>query len=429
MMTTREPIHQIIFGFTDAGLGVVDQSIQHDTLVWHDRLSRVARLSPVQLSTGAYVPPFAFTYLEYGDQQAMLLRRANTGGQGRNNSHALVASINRLRPLSLSLRDWNGWQDQPSYEPVGPITESLHEVSVRWQESMLCEVDTHRLHVTKILRRLVEEPERRLSVLPAEEGTVLPLLWMCRQVLEPLFGPSTSPFRWTFSTFEETDADEHPHVPAVPRVVFLPETPPAGGTSRDRVFLNDPQPCDSSWELAESIVDSYLRDPRNWATSTRYRLRQEQDIHRRLASFRNGSSGLSTWQTRHTGATAVARTVVAQPDQEGRDLELSHGYRDQWSGLDEQTVRSTVTPQEIDHSSLTMEQVLWWLEKDELAPGERRALTGRLRELLAEQQKPAEQQKDVFAGELATGLWELEWKMRIYALAVITVLLLAQIIF
>jgi hypothetical protein len=396
-----------MFGFTDTGLGLMQGSFQPETGVWHDRLSRVARLNPVQFPDGAYVPPFAFTYLEYDDGTAVLLRRADSGGRGRNYSHALVASTGRLRPLSLSLPLWSGWRERPSNEPLRAITADLSGERVMWREHMLDTMHTHRNHVTKILRRLVEEPERKLTVLHAEEDHGLPLLWICHEVLEPLFASSTSPFWWTYSTFEATDTDEHPVGSGTPRVVFLPELPAAGETSRNRVFLAERPERDSSWHIAESIVDRYLEDPGRWPTFVDHRLGKEPDVCRRLKSFHNGSSR----------AVTTRKSVPAQePDR--RDVE-----RDQRFGRDEPAAGSPpVAQQESDYSSWHADRVLARLDAGGLTVDEGRALTARLREILAARQEPA-------TCGVATHLRELERRLQLLVLIAVTVLLLAEIVF
>jgi hypothetical protein len=235
---------------------------------------------------------------------------------------------------------------------------------------------------------------------------------MCHEVLEPLFASSASAFRWTYSTFEATDTDEHPLEPGTPRVVFLPELPPAGETRRNRVFLTDRPAHDSSWHLAQSIVDCYLADPGRWSALVEHRVGKELDLYRRLDSFRNGSSRAGT-----------TMTSVAQPDPVRPELDRRSADRDQrFEGEERATRWSAVVHQQRDYSSCDLEQVLGRLEEEGVAPEERRALTARVREIVAKPREPA-------PCGVAAQLREMEHRLWLLALIVVTVLLLADIIF
>ena len=101
-------------------------------------------------------------------------------------------------------------------------------------------------------------------------------------------------------------------------------------------------------------MDRYLADPGRWSTEVEHLLGNEPDMYRRLKSFRHGSSRVGTIRT----SVIATEPVLQELDRRGADWE-------QWSERDEQmTWLSKVAQQQCDYSSWDAEKVLGRLEED-----------------------------------------------------------------
>ncbi|MBB5959583.1 hypothetical protein FHS29_006204 [Saccharothrix tamanrassetensis] len=248
-------VDQFLFGFRSGEMGVVSSSLAHDfraECVWADRLTRHARVQPSQLGDRSYAPATSWSYLEFGNGEAALLRRSNGAEAGRNHAHALVGAAVDLHSNAHALWQWPGWLDAPG--PVAPTRLAVADL-IAERDGTSAGFDrrcaAHENLVVPLVRAVLADPSVRLSVVAAPEEAVPDLVWLLRRIAEPF-----SSVARTFSTYEYSDDRA---VPDLPGVVFLPTTPSAGETEHRRVFLTDtPPPDDPTWTAARALVKRYL---------------------------------------------------------------------------------------------------------------------------------------------------------------------------
>lgn len=262
--THRGTVHQLVFAFTGsaggAGMGVAASSFDkrsgHHEKAWYERLRSNIRLPTTRSGSSPYRPKQAFSYFEYDDGLAALLRRVDQGGggPGRNNSHALVGAKEDLNPWSVCLEPWPGWLDEPPRLALEPVSSAELEDVGRVQRDRLREVSIQQGdRILPLLVPMLRDPVCRIAVLGADAGEIMPILWLLHEVIEPA---GIAP--WTFSTYETGDSADGPRGVSV---AFL-SAPDEGHGNRIPVWIGDTAKESPYKELARGLLARYFDSSR-----------------------------------------------------------------------------------------------------------------------------------------------------------------------
>ncbi len=253
-------VNQVFMGYGSSGMCALASSFEDSELHtrWEQFLMPYARLQPLGEINP---PPVAFTYVTVDDGSAAILRRVREGDStGRNNGHALVGPASLLGPLALRLTHTFRWAVRPDEMGRDPYeVEQLREMKSSPDGVALLddEGDSDRCvdSVSRIAGWMLAHPRLNVSAIGLDHHLIIPTLELFEVVLRPLFAdlPTRS---WSFSTYEEGDADPGPSF-RLPELIFLPALPShAGETRHHRLFLDENADADDQYhELAKRLVD------------------------------------------------------------------------------------------------------------------------------------------------------------------------------
>ncbi|GLZ41754.1 hypothetical protein [Actinokineospora sp. NBRC 105648] len=237
-------VHQLVWGRPENGPPTTRASagFEASAVRWQELLTRYVRIAPVRVDGVQWAPAEAFSYLEFGDQGA-LVRRSASPVTGWTSCHCLIGSVAALRPLSVGLTTWAGWL-------TGAPTGVLMPLSAK---SLLDECHLLgklvRAEVEALVQVLLAEPTALVSVVAAESDPVR-LVAAARAALDP------RPVPWTYSTYQHTDTS--PEGAAPPQIVFLPSLPVSGATLRRRVSTATVREHSEAARLAHNLAERYL---------------------------------------------------------------------------------------------------------------------------------------------------------------------------
>ncbi len=256
-------VDQVFMGYGPSGMCALTSSF-HDPrpqIWWEHFLIPYARLEPFGEIDP---PPFAFTYVTTGDGRAAILRRVREGDSpGRNNGHALVGAEAYLGPLALQLTHTFRWAARPEemerkpypIEQLRDIASAPDGVALRVDEG---DVDRCQDCAIRIIGCVLADPRRNVSAIGLDHHLIIPAVELFEAVLRPLFAAGLPTRSWSFSTYEERDADPGERF-RPPEMIFLPVLPShAGQTRHQLIFLDESAPVDDQYhQLAARLLSQY----------------------------------------------------------------------------------------------------------------------------------------------------------------------------
>ncbi|MBV9448177.1 MAG: hypothetical protein JO345_20020 [Streptosporangiaceae bacterium] len=272
-------VDQIIISWSERtltegrGVGPTVSSIRSkEELAGWERRLLATDWAAAEVGSGVSRP--ALVYLQFGEEAAVLRKKAVTDPRGRPGStlaHALVGPVSVLGArVALGLHDWNGWAEEDGDGPDKLDALDSRELS-RTASHGYATLDASARNLdpgllAALFATLLSDPGGRFSFYPAGEGALDPAAAVLCGVLD-MFGDATGQ-AWTFSTCE---ADE-PAAANRPRLVFLSQAPgfstrvPTGHRVRLGELAWCGQPADDAGkdvlrEFGETLAETFAWSP------------------------------------------------------------------------------------------------------------------------------------------------------------------------
>ncbi|HEX6351851.1 hypothetical protein [Actinophytocola sp.] len=212
--------------------------------MWLRRLEPHVRL----IGVGDVSPPaVAWSYLEFGDSSVLLRRVAVGDSSGRNNAHALVGALDLSAAFEL-LR-WKGWSDSVPHATVRPEPASKGDMAdvLRGQAERIEQA------TATVLAKLIEYPERPLSVIGCPRGYEIAMVWCLRAAGDRYLREKGVARSWSFTTY----AERHDVTVrgGLPQLVFLPvRQTGAAVVDREVVVLDSESPTDVDGDAGRLVA-------------------------------------------------------------------------------------------------------------------------------------------------------------------------------
>lgn len=253
-------VHQAFFGWSyEAGqLTLLDDTFGHEAAGtrWLHSLGNFLRLQRVD---EAELPAQALSYFAFADGWAAVLRRVARGySPGRNNSHALIGPASVLTvPVALGLEGWQEWRSEPPSEPMRCLDATyVTGFGVAAERRLRPLAKERERDLVAVLARLLDCPERPLSIVGCPDRYRLAVVWGLREAADGYLRRNGLTLPWTFSTHEHRHDDA---IDGLPAIVFLSASPQGvGQADRTIVDLGLPETVGYHSDLAQELVRSLL---------------------------------------------------------------------------------------------------------------------------------------------------------------------------